>query len=324
VNNFFTKTRGYNAFINHYANLAVGKIDAFAIGTEMRDLTKITSATGVFPAVTQLVSLASTVKTTLGSGVKITYAADWSEYHHTDGGWYHLDPLWMSSAIDVIGIDAYFPLTDAPLTGYDSAAIEAGCFDEIMVSTDDAEIAQIAAESGALVPFMRSAATSDDRATTADVILEVLSRYEVNGTGVDLTCCIYPTAPFISGASLRAGYELLVAKPETCNVIPITRFSYPIQRALKLQGGQIAMFHTEHQSTRSQDLEPAYHDAGQFYWLKVPPFLASRSLMAPGTAGLVLPECQVQDIDNEDDWILAEMKYELVKRKFRASASPAR
>ncbi len=97
VATFFTKTRGYNAFISHYATLGVGLIDAFAIGTEMKDLTKITSSTGVFPAVSQLMSLATTVKTTLGSSVKVTYAADWSEYHHTDGGWYHIDPLWASA-----------------------------------------------------------------------------------------------------------------------------------------------------------------------------------------------------------------------------------
>ncbi len=126
VANFFTKTRGYNAFITHYATLGAGLIDAFAIGTEMRDLTKITSSAGVFPAVSQLVSLAATVKATLGSGVKVTYAADWSEYHHTDGGWYHLDPLWASSNIDMVGIDAYFPLTDAVQTGYDIDAIKAG------------------------------------------------------------------------------------------------------------------------------------------------------------------------------------------------------
>ncbi len=126
VSNFFTKTRGYNAFITHYATLTAGKVDAFAIGTEMRDLTKITSSTGVFPAVSQFVALAATVKSILGAATKVTYAADWTEYHHTDGGWYHLDPLWASPSIDMVGIDAYFPLTDAVQTGYDRAAIQAG------------------------------------------------------------------------------------------------------------------------------------------------------------------------------------------------------
>lgn len=126
VANFFTKSRGYNAFILHYANLLAGKIDAFAIGSELRDLTKITSSTGVFPAVSQLVSLATSVKAILGSGVKVTYAADWSEYHHTDGGWHHLDPLWASSAIDMVGIDAYFPIADEPQADYDVTRLVEG------------------------------------------------------------------------------------------------------------------------------------------------------------------------------------------------------
>lgn len=126
VSNFFTKTRGYKNFILHYANLMAGKIDAFAIGSELRDLTKITSATGVFPAVSQLVTLAGEVKTLLGSGVKVTYAADWSEYHHTDGGWHHLDLLWSSSSIDMVGIDAYFPLSNETQSDYDIEAIKHG------------------------------------------------------------------------------------------------------------------------------------------------------------------------------------------------------
>lgn len=126
VSSFFTKTNGYNAFVLHYANLVDGLVDAFAIGSELRGLTKVSASAGVYPAVTQLVSLAASVKGILGSGVKITYAADWSEYHHTDGGWYNLDPLWASSNIDVIGIDAYFPLTDGPQEGIDKQAIKDG------------------------------------------------------------------------------------------------------------------------------------------------------------------------------------------------------
>ncbi len=132
VNSFFTKTHGYNAYILHYANLVAGKVEAFAIGTELRDLTAVTSGTGVFPAVTNLVSLAASVKSILGTSpvlagpIKVTYAADWSEYHHTTGGWYNLDALWASSSIDMVAIDAYFPLTDEMQTGYDVAAIQAG------------------------------------------------------------------------------------------------------------------------------------------------------------------------------------------------------
>ncbi len=128
VANFFTKTNGYNEFINHYATLVAGKVDAFSIGSELVGLNKVTDTPGNYPAVNQLVSLAATVRGIMGSGVKLTYAADWSEYHHTDGGWYHLDPLWASPNIDFVGIDAYFPLTDAPQNtfGYDVEAVMEG------------------------------------------------------------------------------------------------------------------------------------------------------------------------------------------------------
>ena len=126
IPNFFTKARGYNAFINHYASLVEGQVDAFAIGTEMRDLNAITPSAGVYPAVSQFVNLAAAVKAALGGSVIVTYAADWSEYHHTDGGWYNLDPLWASPSIDMVGIDAYFPLSDAVQTDYDVNALRAG------------------------------------------------------------------------------------------------------------------------------------------------------------------------------------------------------
>lgn len=126
VNNFFTKTNGYNAFIMHYANLTAGRIDAFSIGSELVGLTGVMESAGVFPAVNQLVSLAASVRGVMGSGVTLTYAADWSEYHHNADGWYHLDPLWASSNIDVIGIDAYFPLTDEPQPSITLEKIMAG------------------------------------------------------------------------------------------------------------------------------------------------------------------------------------------------------
>ncbi len=118
VADFFTKTNGFNAFITHYASLVADKVDAFVIGSEMKGLTKVTDTPGSYPAVDELVALAATVKSIVG-GVQVTYAADWSEYHHTDGGWYNLDPLWASDDIDMIGIDAYFPLSDQPQNGYD-------------------------------------------------------------------------------------------------------------------------------------------------------------------------------------------------------------
>jgi hypothetical protein len=126
INTFFTKTNGFKAYITHYANLVAAHVDAFVIGSEMKGLTKVTDIPGNYPAVNQFVSLAATVKSIMGSGVKVTYAADWSEYHHAEGGWYNLDPLWASPNIDVIGIDAYFPLTDAVQTGYDVNTVIAG------------------------------------------------------------------------------------------------------------------------------------------------------------------------------------------------------
>lgn len=128
VASFFTKSNGYNAFIAHYANLVAGRVDAFAIGSELIGLTRVTEEEGVYPAVDALIGLAGTVKSILGSAVKVTYAADWSEYHHTDGGWYNLDPLWASAHIDMVGIDAYFPLTNLPQQelGYEIGAVMQG------------------------------------------------------------------------------------------------------------------------------------------------------------------------------------------------------
>lgn len=128
VSDFFNKTNGHNNFILHYANLTKDYVDAFVIGSEMVALNAITSGAGVYPAVAEFVSLAASVKAVVGSGVKVTYASDWSEYHHAVGGWYHLDPLWSSPNIDVVGIDAYFPLTDAPQSelGYDAELARAG------------------------------------------------------------------------------------------------------------------------------------------------------------------------------------------------------
>lgn len=126
VASLFTKTNGYNAFIIHYASLLAGKVNAFSIGSELVGLTKVAASAGVYPAVDALISLAAEVKAVMGAETQITYAADWSEYHHTEGGWYNLDPLWASDGIDVVGIDAYFPLTDGIQQGYDVEAVQEG------------------------------------------------------------------------------------------------------------------------------------------------------------------------------------------------------
>jgi pseudaminic acid cytidylyltransferase len=209
-----------------------------------------------------------------------------------------------------------------PIIAYSiETALESGCFDEVMVSTDDDEIAGVARGYGAAVPFKRSAATATDQATTAEVLLEVLEKYREAKRDIGEACCIYPTAPFITPESLRAGRDLLLRDRDTPCVIPVVRFSYPIQRALRVRDGTISLFQPEHLNTRSQDLEPGYHDAGQFYWFRADAFERTRSLMAPGTAAVILPEWQVQDIDNEDDWIVAEMKYRMIRQ--HAAAAPA-
>lgn len=199
-----------------------------------------------------------------------------------------------------------------PIIAYSiAAALEAGCFDEVMVSTDDSEIAEIALRHGAKVPFLRSAGTANDFATTAEVLLEVLGEYRLLGEEFAYACCIYPTAPFVTAEKLRRGCELLAGSGAD-SVVPVVRFGYPIQRALKVEDGVLKMIWPEHLNSRSQDLVPAYHDCGQFYWLAVPGFLSSGLLFGPRTLPLEIPESEVQDIDSEEDWKVAEMKYRML------------
>lgn len=188
------------------------------------------------------------------------------------------------------------------------AALASGCFDEVMVSTDDAEIAEVARTAGATVPFRRSAENSNDQAGTIPVLLEVLAAYARAGREFDLGCCLYPTAVFATPALLVRGRDLLVAEAGTDSVIPVVRYGYPIQRSLRMEDGRLAMRWPEHLQARSQDLEPAYHDAGQFYWFRIATLLREGRLLTGSTRGLELPDSEVQDVDNEVDWQLAEIK----------------
>lgn len=180
-----------------------------------------------------------------------------------------------------------------------------------MVSTDDEEIEQIAREHGAAVPFRRSGKMSDDHATTADVLQEVLADYGERGKTFEFTCCIYPTAPFVTAGRLREAFERLSESGADC-VIPVARFSFPIWRAFRMDAGRLSYIWPEHAPRRSQDLEPAFHDAGQFYFFRTEPFLASGQLVGPNTVGLEADELEAQDIDTEADWRLAELKYRLM------------
>jgi len=202
-----------------------------------------------------------------------------------------------------------------PIIAYSiEAALSSGIFDTVMVSTDDAEIAEIAKQYGAEVPFLRSAETSNDFATTGDVIQEVLDSYEERGVHYDVVCCIYPTAPLLKATRLRTAVELL-QQMRVDSVIPVVRFGFPPQRSVVIQEGVINFKWPEHALTRSQDLEPFYHDAGQFYCLCTESFLRERRLVMSKTAPLVLSEMEVQDIDTQEDWEIAELKYRMLSEK---------
>jgi N-acylneuraminate cytidylyltransferase len=199
-----------------------------------------------------------------------------------------------------------------PIINYSiKAALESGCFDEVMVSTDDQEIAAIAKAASAKVPFMRSAETSSDTATTVAVLIEVINKYKELGQKFDAVCCIYPTAPFITPAKLQIALKLLNESGASC-VLPVVRFNYPIQRSLKIVDGRAKMFWPENYNVRSQDLESAYHDCGQFYFLTADSLLKEQLLFPEFTYPLEIPETEMQDIDNETDWQLAEFKYKFL------------
>ncbi len=200
-----------------------------------------------------------------------------------------------------------------PILAYSvDAALESGLFEHVMVSTDDEEIATVARSLGAEVPFMRGASASDDFATTCDVLLDVLGAYRARGMGFESLCCLYPTAPFVTAEKLRRGAELL-SDDATC-VFAATEFSFPPQRGRVACDGASRWWMPEFALSRSQDLEPVYHDAGQFYFCRASQ-LATGDLMGDRARMLVLPQTEVQDIDNPTDWAMAEMKYRLMAQR---------
>lgn len=188
------------------------------------------------------------------------------------------------------------------------AALQSGAFDEVMVSTDDEEIARVAKHAGAQVPFLRSAKNANDFATTTDAIIEVLKTYQKEGTEFTHACCIYPTAPFVTSERLRKAMEYLT-NDDVDSVVPVVPFSYPIQRGFLINNDKLQMKWPEYMQSRSQDLETVYHDSGQFYALKVKSFFEQKKLFMNHTVPIVLSELEVQDIDTLDDWNLAEQKY---------------
>jgi len=187
------------------------------------------------------------------------------------------------------------------------AARKSELFDYIIVSTDDVEIAKIAKDLGAEVPFIRPAELSNDHTATRPVIIHAIEAIEKIYGRPDYVCCIYATAPFIQPEDLIDGFNKLSAEGSDF-AFSVTSFPFPIQRAIKVTGnGRVEMFNPEHRNTRSQDLEEAYHDAGQFYWGKTQAFLDDVPTFSAASVPIVLPRYRVQDIDTKEDWDTAEM-----------------
>ena len=200
-----------------------------------------------------------------------------------------------------------------PIIAYSiEAALKSGLFEEVMVSTDDNEVAEIGQEYGAMIPFFRSKKNADDFATTVDVLLEVLTNYKELGEEFENVCCIYPTAPFVTEDKLKEAYEKLSGENFDA-VFPVIPFGYPIQRSLKINSHKLEFFFPEYENFRSQDLEIAYHDAGQFYFFKSKNLLNNKSILSDNAGSIVLSEMEAQDIDTEIDWKLAELKYEILQ-----------
>ena len=188
------------------------------------------------------------------------------------------------------------------------AALKSGLFETVMVSTDSEEIAAVARAAGASVPFLRSAKTADDHAILLDVMAEVVGRYEVQDRRFERLCCILPTAPLLRASTLTYAAALM-DEGGFDTVFPVVAFTSPIQRALRRDGaGRTEMRQPEYYATRSQDLEPAYHDAGQFYWMTREVCLKKQPMFAGRAGSFVIDEMDAQDIDTQTDWRLAELK----------------
>lgn len=191
-----------------------------------------------------------------------------------------------------------------PIIAYSiEAAIKSRLFSEVMVSTDDNEIAEIAKKYGAKIPFLRSSINSDDRATLSQVVTEVVNQYQNQGRTFDYYCCILATSPLLQIKNLDQGFKLL--KSSTFQSIrPLIRFNYPTQRALRFTDGAVEFMYPEYKLSRSQDLEPTFHDAAQFYWMRKEGLLESDD-----KGGFEISSIEAQDIDNKIDWNIAEMKF---------------
>ena len=202
------------------------------------------------------------------------------------------------------------------MIGYSiKAAIASGCFDKIIVSTDDQEIAEVAKSFGAAVPFMRPDELANDYTATIPVIKHAIEWFDDQGQSPSEVCCLYATAPFVQADSIRKAYKKMKQeKVDYC--FTVTSFAFPIQRAIKITAeNRIEMFYPEHFETRSQDLEESYHDAGQFYWGKAEAFKQQKPLFSKSATPYILPQHLVQDIDTMEDWKKAELTYKIIQKE---------
>lgn len=206
-----------------------------------------------------------------------------------------------------------------PIIAYSiEAALKSKIFDEVMVSTDDEEIAYVSKKYGAKIPFLRSKTNSNDRATTDDVLLEVLDKYEKSGNGFSCMCCLYPTAPFVTPEKLRKAYDVFVEN-NAAVVMPVVAFSFPPQRAMIRERNSDCLEYVfpDKYESRSQDLDKWYHDAGQFYFYDAYTFIKKKGRIIDGIFPIIMNETEVQDIDNEDDWAVAEIKYKMMNNRVK-------
>lgn len=209
------------------------------------------------------------------------------------------------------------PFCGKPMISYSiEAALSSGCFEEVMVSTDSEEIEKIALDCGASVPFRRSGENAGDTATISDVLTEVLKAYFAQGQGAEEACCLFPTAPFVTADKLKKAFALLESSADIDTVMPVVKYSYPPQRGFVTHDEKLVMCYPEYRRTRSQDLEPVYHDAGQFFCFRTDVFLKTGDILTTRMAPFIVSELEVQDIDDETDWQLAEMKYRMMDHAF--------
>lgn len=206
------------------------------------------------------------------------------------------------------------PFAGKPIITYSiRAAMESGVFDRVIVSTDDDEISAIARAAGADIPFMRPDALADDHTGTHAVVKHALQWFAGRGEVFDQACCIYATAPFVQARHLREGLEKLETSGKLY-AFSVTSFPFPIQRAIRINGaGAVEAMYPEHALSRSQDLDEAYHDAGQFYWGRAEAFLNDVAIFSAASVPVILPRYLVQDIDTLEDWHRAELMFKALE-----------